>query len=157
MGYSKKSDILIVVLISLITIILTIYTHYFWFPNDLIDEGNEIKNYDDYQVCANLSLKKTAKCMIDYTREFYIYNITEDNLTLTLQDLKDRGGDCRNWAFYYEDFAHQLGYISKTTRIDLPGNSAHRIAIISNEEGWCAIDQKSYKCVSLNIDIEDEK
>lgn len=99
--------------------------------------------------CSGLPLKEGARCMVAYVSEFYKYNETDDNIILTEEDLRNRGGDCRDWAMYYVKFARKLGYYSSTKVMPIKNTLMHEITVVSNEEGYCVIDQRAYHCTML--------
>lgn len=96
----------------------------------------------DYSQCINLSLVSTADCLQDYTKTFYNYTIREDTRK-PMEDIKANGGDCYDYAWLYVDMAHSLGYESQFVQIVNTNKTAHGIAIISSEEGYCVLDQIS--------------
>ena len=96
--------------------------------------------------CINLTLKQTAHCMVTITKPIYKYNITPDSWDLTFKELKSRGGDCKDWTEYYISIADTLGFYADLVKIDVNKTAAHDLTVISNEEGYCIIDQLYYIC-----------
>jgi len=102
--------------------------------------------------CENLNLKKTAGCFVANVKTFYKYKETEDSINLTFDELKEKGGDCRNYDFFYVGLGNKLGFESNTIGLPLKGLS-HRIAILSDGKDYCMLDQTTYWCK----DLEDGK
>lgn len=98
--------------------------------------------------CYNLSLEDTAKCLNNELSSFYFYNLSQIGKKLTDEELKENGGVCTNAAEYYKEKAESLGFYGSLCDMniytDLSGvNHWHQIAIISNEDGYVVLDQKS--------------
>jgi len=111
---------------------------------------------DSPEECVNLSLKATSYCLKNYVGEIYKYNVTQDIKKLTLEELKENGGDCKNWAELYYDYGKELGFYVRRPLIDIDKRSAHTFTVISDETGYCILDQLSIKCVELEpLDSEE--
>lgn len=93
--------------------------------------------------CNNLSLQETALCMREQIEPYYKYNLTSDFRTLSLDELKDRGGDCRDWSQHYVSITPD-GFYSKKVRVEVSTSSAHAVTLLSNEEGYCVLDQMAF-------------
>lgn len=126
-------------------------------PQEKIYEGENIKIAESEQEiiedCSNLDLINTSYCLVDNVKTFYIYNKTDDNLKLTFNQLKERGGDCRNYAFLYERLGKELGFDVTTVRNDgVKGlYNAHRYAVLWDEETYCKLDLiKEVKCFKID-------
>jgi len=107
----------------------------------ILSNGETISKQRIIEDCSNLSLKKTAKCLRDNVKEFFIYNKTEDSLNLTFTELVNRGGDCRDFSFLYKDLSEELGFESKTIPI-----RKHRFALITKDGDFCIINQLHVEC-----------
>ncbi len=95
--------------------------------------------------CKNLELEDTAKCLVDNIKTFYKFD--EDSPPeMTFSELKDNGGRCYNWANLYVSLGNQLGFKSK--RLEIPF-IPHTIAILSDGNDYCMIDQRVYWCRRL--------
>ena len=99
--------------------------------------------------CSNLSLRDTAYCLNDYVKSIYKYNKTEDSIRLNLTELMQRGGDCRNWAELYSEYASNLGFDVSTPVVLTGDRTAHTFTIISDRTGYCLLDQMTVKCFGL--------
>ena len=100
--------------------------------------------------CANLSMMKTAHCLNDYVNSIFIYKETKDIEKLTLDELKEVGGDCKNWAELYMDFTEDLGFNAEGVVIYTSEESRHAFAVISDKTGYCILDQMSVECFKLD-------
>lgn len=106
---------------------------------DMVINENLKEEIYDYSYCHNLTLEETAKCLRDYVSTFYNYTIRTDE-ERTIEDIKNNGGDCYDYNKLYERLGKQLGFDTFTFRINM-GESYHRIAIISDNTGYCLLDQ----------------
>jgi len=91
-------------------------------------------------------LKESVRCLNNEIKQIYSYNITNDSLSLSFDELKQRGGDCKDWTESYAFLARKLGFNTTGLKIRSGPNSAHVFLIIYNEEGYCTIDQTQYSC-----------
>ncbi len=98
--------------------------------------------------CKNLTLEDSARCLRDEIKSFYIFNETDDTVNLTLDDIKRRGGDCRDYSFLYEKLAKGLGFNSTTIRHNgiKDVHPAHRWAVVWDNETYCKLDQLKVNC-----------
>ena len=103
------------------------------------------KQVDTPEECINLSLIKTAHCLSDYVISIYKYNETDDFKSLTIEELKERGGDCNDWTDLYIGYIEDLNFNAKKVIIST-GKDAHTFAIISDETAYCKLDQMALDC-----------
>lgn len=119
--------------------------------NDYIFEKNNVIPASEQEIidnCKNLSLEESAYCLRDEISSFYNYTKTNDSLKLTLEDIKLRGGDCRNYAFLYERLTKGLSLNATTNNYKsikdvCPG---HRWAVIWDNETYCSLDMLKVRC-----------
>ena len=90
--------------------------------------------------CSNLTLKETAHCLRDYMETFYNYTPRSD-VYRNIEDIKQNGGDCYDYAKVYEELATDLGFYASSIRVDKNSTAAHRFAVIANDEGYAILDQ----------------
>ena len=99
--------------------------------------------------CRNLTFDYTSKCLIENIKPFYKFKDIPDNETLTFEELRDEGGDCREWSFLYERLGKELNFNTYTFGIE-----GHRFAVIQSingsRQGYCILDQTQSKCFSLS-------
>lgn len=145
-------------------------THHDWdLPDIILDFGDneKIPSYqanaiagEDYN-CENLSMQDTAICLNDYVRSIFIYNITDDSLNLTLEDLKTRGGDCRDWTNFYQSNMERYGYGVNRVRIFVEEeedyNTYHVFAVARDETGYCLMDMRILECFKYATEDGREK
>ena len=93
----------------------------------------------NYSQCNNLSLENTTECLRDYISTFYNYTIRTDEIR-TIEDIKLNGGDCYDYNKLYERLGNEFGFDTFSFRIYV-GELPHRITIISDETGYCLLDQ----------------
>lgn len=141
------NDDLMIFMILLILILSSISFGYI--IEDEIDSLiRKIKNkpVETPEQCINLSLKETSSCLNDYICSIFKYKSRKDYEKPTLQELIDDGGDCKNWAELYESYALELDFYSEVIIIDTSDESKHAFTIISDETGYCKLDQMNLDC-----------
>jgi len=106
------------------------------------------RNINSPEECKNISMMRTAYCLNDYVREIFKYKIRIDSETPTLEELIEDGGDCKNWAELYVGYIQDLGFDAKRPVIRI-GNISHTFAIISDDTGYCILDQTGVNCFAL--------
>ena len=92
--------------------------------------------------CSNLSLEETANCLRNDFASWYKYNISNLEKSYDEEVLKREGGVCWQAAKWYLIKSKGLDFYSDTIIISFNETSAHEFAIISNDEGYCLLDQK---------------
>jgi len=146
-------------IISLIMLVL-ISVSAGYAASDKIDTFRRGSTYNEVQTpseCSNLTLEETAFCLNKYVRTIHKYKSRPDTENPTLEELKEEGGDCLNWANLYVDYIEQLGFNGKIVRVNLDKKYDHAFATISNQEGYCVLDQKEIFCTKLkNSSLDNE-
>ena len=134
---SHSKEILLVGLIVCMSVILGFMVH------NIYDEWklNEVSQEKivDYNQCSNLNLEETSECLREYVSTFFNYTVRSDEIR-SIEDIKENGGDCYDYNKLYERLGSELGFDTYSYRIAL-GDSFHRIALISDETGYCLLDQ----------------
>ena len=97
-------------------------------------------------LCENLSLVGTANCLQSELSLFYHYNSSQVGKSLNESQLKQDGGVCSHYSNWYAVQAKSLGFYADVPIIQINETNSHQIAIISNQEGWCALDQTDVRC-----------
>jgi len=121
--------------------------------NFIFKEGQEEQNIiptSEQEVinnCKDLNLTKTANCLRDNIKTFYFYNINNESY-FDIETLKEKGGDCYNYAKLYEFLGKELDFNSTTIRNNGIKNikPAHRWAVIWDDKTNCKIDQLKVQC-----------
>ena len=151
-SYDKILFLFSGILIGIILILLILFVE---LPQEEGISGEYIVNSEQEIIenCSNLDLINTSYCLVDNVKTFYIYNETDDNLKLTFDQLKERGGDCRNYAFLYERLGKELNFNVTTVRNDGVNGlfDAHRYAVLWDEETYCRLDLiKKVECYGID-------
>ncbi len=110
---------------------------------------NTNETYQDLieKKCANKELEQTVECLVGEVKKIYQYTITDDANPLTINELIENGGDCKDWADLYVEMGENLGVQAKLVSIKIiPGVMGHRFAVFSADGIYCTIDQRSYDC-----------
>lgn len=100
--------------------------------------------------CKNLNITKTAYCLRDEIEPFFKFNSTDDKMAknMTLNEIKEFGGDCTVYAYLYERLGKELGFNSTTLRYNgIKGIVySHRWALIWDDEINCKLNQLEVVC-----------
>jgi len=137
LGRSKET--LLILLMITMSVILGFLVHDIYNDYKTNDVSQEEIIIDDYIQCNDLSLENTSKCLKDYISTFYNYTVRSDKIR-TIEDIKENGGDCYDYNKLYERLGKELGFDTYSFRIAI-GDKFHRIALISDETGYCVLDQ----------------
>jgi hypothetical protein len=117
------------------------YSEIFGKPNETnIFFNTSNSHITNLSICGNQSLEHIANCLKDYLTTFYNYTILPDKRR-TLEEIKQNGGDCYDYSNLYADWGKELGVYGKVVIMDNDNESAHAIAILSNSEGYCMMEQ----------------
>jgi len=118
--------------------------------------GEELFNENSYEIntledCANLTLINTAQCLNDYVQEIYKYNLTDDEWELSFNELKTRGGDCRDWTNFYKQNMEKAGYSTRINRIFVKDGEEdtkiyHVFLTAYDSLSYCNFDLESVEC-----------
>lgn len=79
---------------------------------------------------------------------FYKHNLSKVGVDISDEELKTAGGVCWNYAQYAEEQAKKQGVYATIPTIYMTKNKTHAFTIISNNEGFCIIDQWTYECMA---------
>lgn len=96
--------------------------------------------------CKDKELSDTVSCLVANVRTFYKYNITPDSVTLSFDELKEKGGDCRDYSLLYEELGNRLGLKSHIILLDYKKGEDHQIIILEDEKEYCVLDMLYYQC-----------
>jgi len=96
--------------------------------------------------CANLDIFDTSNCLRKEVGEFYNYNISNVGKTMTNEELKIEGGVCSHYADYYGGRIKELGFNYNRISIEAGEDFNHAFAAISNDKGYCILDQIKIFC-----------
>jgi len=118
--------------------------------NGMSQEKATITQIRYNQNCENETLINTANCLKEELSQFYKYNITNYAKTISEKQLKEQGGACVQFSEWYIKKAKSLNYIAETIDIDME-KSKHEIAIISDNTGYCILDQLNINCHEVKI------
>ena len=116
--------------------------------SSLKETDYEIKNVSD---CSNKSLKETSYCLRDWVKTFYNYTITDDSINLRLDELKERGGDCRDYTKLYKQIFEDYGFLTKEVSIYPEKGNGHVFLIVWDKEmkDYCKVDMLYVNCIKF--------
>lgn len=152
---SKIKEILIVILIIVFGFDCLIHIFDIRFveePN--IESGTKGLNITDKglnitDICNGLATEETAECLVNYVNTFYKYRRNPDDNILTFEELKEQGGDCKDWSELYIKLGKENGFYVEEGYIQINDTLAHVFTIIANfskEKSWCILSNNEYHC-----------
>ena len=106
--------------------------------------------------CKNLEHQPTVECLNSNVNEIFKYTITEDKERLSLQDLKIKGGDCKDWSELYVKSLESLGY--KGYYAHIHSGYVNHVFIYTlelNTRNLCIIDMSDYMCKEYITDFSN--
>ena len=117
-------------------------------------------NYGD---CQGMNLINTSYCLNNELNSFYKVNYSNTGKDLSLDQLKEWGGTCKNFADFYLNRLIELGAKNKdcgdtnvekndskfyVTECDImtDNQTSHAIILLSNNESWCMFCNDKLNC-----------
>jgi len=110
------------------------------FSNVEIDEVKDIT----YNCAYTDNVIDSTKCFNKEVKKIYKYNITKGKINFSL--LKERGGDCDNYADLYMALAQREGYGTQKIVFFPNESQGHAMALLYEPGKWCLADQTNYYC-----------
>jgi len=151
----KRDKILNLALVILIILFIACVLALIYLNTNFQNKNLDITKQQIIEGCSNLSLEKTANCLNSEIRVFFNYNLT--NNPENFEELKENGGVCRHYANLYLELAEKLGFNTKYVVFAFTSDSLHGMALISNHEGYCILDQKSRARCDLRFEVDKEE
>ncbi len=99
---------------------------------------------------TSIDIDGKLECVRAHLLKFYIYQVRADNESITFAELMNDGGDCGNWADFWEYVGEQYDFDIMPARISVNKTTAHRFSILSNDQGYCRVDQRQVDCMMYN-------
>jgi len=145
-----KKLIIILFIILLILSSLSLYISIKNIPQSIVLNNFGFNKIDKNTSCSNLSLLNTSECLRNELKTFYKYNYSEVHSDYNLSRIKIYGGVCWHYAKWYSEKIKQLNnFYYQEVHIEISEKYAHNFTIISNEEGYCILDQINIYCNKL--------
>jgi len=111
--------------------------------NGLITREKLINPADE---CVGYNLQMTAYCLNNHVKSIYKYKYSYWGI-ITEKELLREGGDCKTYSNYYtlliKDLNNKQQEKFKSWNVVL---DTHRFIVVSNNEGYCVLDQDYYQC-----------
>jgi len=120
-----------------------------FYPSPVGIEGIDTATVDSIvdECRPNKRIDKRLECVNEHVSRFYHYVVRDDDEVINFTVLMQEGGDCGNWAKFWEYVGAQYDYDIEPVRIDVEkGVVAHRFSILSNQQGYCNVDQTNVDC-----------
>lgn len=106
--------------------------------------------YNDKTTCSGLNLTATAFCLNNQVSFFYKYNISNLYENLSLDRLEKEGGVCWHYSkWYYDNIKKISNFSAEEVDMTLDKDYSHRVTIMSDQTGYCILDQTVFHCVEL--------
>ena len=87
---------------------------------------------------------------------FWKWNMSNIGNDLTIEELKEEGGVCWHYAdYYFNKIVNETDFYVKKVRIKSNETISHEFTVVSNEEGYCVLDQIRNWCFKFG-DITNE-
>jgi hypothetical protein len=145
-------EMLLVVLLGLLCFLLG----FVYYP---MYQQSQIKG--DYSMDDNCTytgnLTKLANCLENELSSFYNYNLSNTGKELNITQLKEEGGVCSHYSKWYISKSKYDGLYSKYVIIDTSKDTAHAVAILSDIDEYCLLDQTIVMCFSFEVDNGSEE
>lgn len=109
-------------------------------------KGYENVTYQDIiGNCSNKSLINASECINQHIQKVYKFAVTNDNVSLTFDELKSKGGDCKDWSELYLNLTSEMGFNSQDFKIFIKNNKQnmsmyHEFVLAYNYEGYVIFD-----------------
>lgn len=103
--------------------------------------------------CESDNIKDSLRCLNKEFNSFYVYNLSNQNLTLSEDEFRNVGGVCTHATTWYKNKLDSLGYQTKEVSlypIDIK-YSGHRFLITYDNyvNTYCIVEQNKYYCEDL--------
>lgn len=152
------SDTIIIILTaSALLCLILVYSIYGNYNKDNVLDFNYSLD-KRISMCNNNSIENNINCINQYLENHFKYVRINDNITLSNEDLLKFGGDCNNWAMLWEYISEKLNYDSKSIMLNVTETDkyyyVHKFIIISNDFGYCKVDQIYINCLMYNFTEE---
>ena len=147
----KKGNLLIHCMFIMIAFMVLVFAIIIYIQEqELLAEKStdaQLVYWQDMSDCNNqTTLRDTVSCEIDNIRPYYIYRLNDDRNYLTDTVLLTFGGDCLDWTRYYEKSFKQKKLLTERIYIDINESTNHVFLMVSNNQGYCIVDQRDYMC-----------
>ena len=94
----------------------------------------------EYESKPTSYLQEVSNEMVERLRPHYNYTVTNDKKR-TVSDILNSSGDCYDYAYVYMEWAKEYPIYAEKVSIWTERNLKHGFVIISNENGYCVLDQ----------------
>lgn len=91
-------------------------------------------------------IDKRLECVQEHINRFYHYKVRADDENITINELIENGGDCANWAYFWNYIATEYNYETEYLHTKIDTKTGHRFLLISNYQGYCIADQIKLTC-----------
>ncbi len=103
--------------------------------------------------CNKTDIFTNAECLNNKLGQWWYYNISNIGKELSLEELKEKGGVCSHATEWFLNNINNSIFYTERVLIKINKSKYHTFAIMSNEQGYCLLDQKIIQCFGF----EDEK
>lgn len=93
-------------------------------------------------LCNKNDIIQNARCVNDWVKGFYKYNISQISKKLSFDELRNQGGVCSQWAELYCSIGKYYGFYTKEVIIDIDNKFQHVFCVWSNDKAYVKLDQR---------------
>ena len=97
----------------------------------------------------NGSLSDTSYCLNAELLTFFNFNLSNTGIPLNESELKTQGGVCSHYSKWYISQFKKHNVYTKYIIIDTGNTTAHAVAIVSDNNEYCLLDQTSVICYTF--------
>lgn len=140
MGKMKKEIVFTIILFIVVGVII-------FHPQSKQVPNSRQEIVDD---CQGLLLFETVECVNKHISSFYKFKENDDNIKIPFNQLRDEGGDCKDWSEFWSETLSDLGYMNKFNVMSNGVDFAHVNILTWNFNGeertYCLIDEINFEC-----------
>jgi len=135
--------IFIALLFSISALLIEVYSHF------VINNTERLSNIEYDANCENMNIFNTSYCLRNQLIVFYKYNLSNIGKDLNFEKLKKEGGVCSHFAKWYYEKINKTKFNAQEVSFAINETLYHKVTIISDNEGYCLLDQNEVGCVKF--------
>jgi len=161
--YGLVKLLLICFITSLFTVIL-IFSNlfgvgdevYYFFNTGFVNSDLSADELVMVNDCNSSDLISSVFCLQNRIEGFYKYKLTPDFVSLSFDQLRDSGGDCKDWADLWVKLVRSMGFGADHLVVPVDKVSSHGVSVLYDESGYCFTGNSGVKCFHYNMDDGDD-
>jgi hypothetical protein len=161
MYFTKTNRIILVIFGILLSFALGFFVSAFEFDNsktigEVMSSVDEIIDYNmnlsyTQQIYDHCSQKENVTSKFSCVNQYVIenYNSVPRKDVYSIDEMFDRGADCKSYSIYYATLAKMMGH--DYLFVQLP---SHIFTLVYFDKGYCLSDEKFYDCFLYEVSEE---